>query len=429
MIPALKRHVEQSGKHKTSWLEVALERGAIVPFVREEVQNFPDIVKRLIRDKFPNISPQDMDFVNSIGKRVSKMQVWPTVKEYNFGLELARSSKATFLPDVAPTPEGLPEKVASEVENFWGSIREWRTSWIPEAIRQRRRDSGPDEGLRLTDVVQAADRDLFHGKGKEIKTSSDLLKKAERVLSVERIRYLRAFLILLDDQWSRNYCHGMNQCGISLGLTTPRWHPVTSLLAVEMAHTAPGGMGPRGESEVLKDLRVRLPSLKVLRETSAEVLEDIWKNGEDYFSALERWRQNPSKCRTEKLAEKLDSYSRMVVSKTHADRNFCECEVMRVSLGDLVQFLGTLGGIMALSSVKLPASAGPTVQATVSFVFSCLVLKPLFKCVAKKRTQVRASVEFRTGVSFGESASQITKAGKLFGPGLDVSFRGDKKNN
>lgn len=221
-IPAYERHVKASREcgFGESWLEMGLREDAIVPLVREEVSNFGDVLDVLIHDKYVGVSEGQRGFAEELGN-MARTQVWPSPQEYGFGVQLAKRIQKVFLSDVAPMAKGLSSEAAFTAMQFWSETREWRERWIPKAINKRYELSGSGHGLRLMDFIQAAGQDILRSTSADIRTSDALLRAGSRVLSRDKLNLLRALLVLLDQEWLKNFCGGMNRCRVPL-----RYHPL-----------------------------------------------------------------------------------------------------------------------------------------------------------------------------------------------------------
>ena len=419
-IPAYERHVKASRErgHGESWLEMGLREGAIVPLVREDVSQFSDVLEVLIRDKYVGVSKRQREFAEMLGEKVAKTQVWPSPQEYGFGIELAKRIQAVFLSDIAPMAKGLSSEAALAAMQVWSETREWRERWITRAIDKRYQLSGEGHGLRLMDVIQVAGQDILGSDSVDIRTTDELLKESDRVLSRDKQKLLRALLVLFDHEWLKNFCDGMNKSRVSLGLTRPRWHHVVSILDADADYRRKEGKNLEGNGASLGKIRIELPSVELLKAAPAYVLKNIWRNGEDYFTALERWRSDPSNKNMERLAEQLIAYSRMAVSSIRAQPEQRQrYKLVEVLPEDLISTLAAISGGLIAYSTGASAPEQVLTGASAGLV-STIVLRPVFK----KAELVRGVVRLKSKLPGQSVASQISQSKNLFGRRIDVNL-------
>jgi hypothetical protein len=265
MIPTFEHHVKAARQlgYGESWLEMGLKKGAIIPLVREEVSSFDRMLDVLLRDKYVGVSEKQRDFANLLRSKVAQTRLWPAPEQYGFGSELAKRVSEVFLSQVAPLAKGLPSAVALEAMGVWAETREWREAWIPRAIENRKRLSGPGHGLRLMDVIQVAGRDILGDDTANILSVDGLFKVARKAFAKDKRKQalLQKLLVLLDHEWLNNFCGGMTKCGVPIGLARPRWHRVVSLLDSETVYETVDINHVGSETAASHDITVELPSI------------------------------------------------------------------------------------------------------------------------------------------------------------------------
>jgi hypothetical protein len=175
---------------------------------------------------------------------------------------------------------------------------------------------------------------------------------------------------------------------------------------------------------------VKLPALGILKATPSHIVEEIWKDGEDYFEALNKWRSASNENNTGELASELQRYCRSICERTNAASEDVETlKVGGVHASGLASFFAELLGVAGANVIGRGGEIVlQAVKSVISGVVTCLVLRPVFKNLGRRKTHVFASVRGGAQMGYGKRGMQITQTGGVFGPKLDISIVPNEEN-
>jgi hypothetical protein len=298
---------------------------------------------------------------------------------------------------MAPVSEDLPMSVLSGIVRFWHRIERWRNNWIREAIEFREHVSGPGHGLRLSDLFKVAAEDLFHQNSLQVHSALELYEMGKHALNEEELASLRAFIILLDNVWLRNFSKG-----ISVGYTVSRWHPITGLFELNMDQDKPRTETmPNHEFDHIDT--IKLPRIEVLKKCSGDVLSRIWRRSDRYIYSFHKWRVEPSKNNLDGLVNELGIYSRVIMDEAKADEYSDEYKVFGLPGWSLIPAMSISAGVITSYATSEPTLAG------LASLLPVLSLRPILKGYGKSRKVTDIKVEFNNGLAIGDRARQYTR--------------------
>jgi hypothetical protein len=163
-----------------TWLEAALEVGALIPIFRDG-HSFREVVAKLKSDHFTGLAPNAENIARVLDSHgVKEFRRFPSRSVFHMGRSLGDRLQHLFLQREAPVLSRFPDRTMLEINDFWDRTVSWRHEWIETAISAR---DYQEHGLRLSDLYLIAAKTLDPGGAVHVTNGQDVLAVARRSLN------------------------------------------------------------------------------------------------------------------------------------------------------------------------------------------------------------------------------------------------------